>query len=106
MGRLAMMAGGTNISEVVDMEAVRAAVLSCQRFTALYLCSAKLCVCVCEGLGWSVQLGVIVALKQYSPVDYFNSSSCFTPRGVQVHSVFLVYLNFNSHNNVRRFYNC
>ncbi len=55
VGRLVMMAGSTNISKVVDMEAVRAAVLSRQRFTALYLCSPKLSVCVChsvcEGLG-------------------------------------------------------
>lgn len=48
VGRLVMMAGSTNISKVVDMEAVRAAVLSCQRFTALYLCSPKLCACVSQ----------------------------------------------------------
>lgn len=34
VGRSVMIAGSTNISKVVDMEAVRAAVLSCQRFTA------------------------------------------------------------------------
>lgn len=42
MAGLLMMAGGNNISQVVDMEAVRAAVLPCQRFTASYLCSLKL----------------------------------------------------------------
>lgn len=40
------MAGSNNISQVVDMEAVRAALLSCQRFTASYLCSPKPSVCL------------------------------------------------------------
>ena len=76
MGRLVMVAGGSNISEVVDMGAVRAAVLSCQRFTALYLCSTKLilcvCVCVCQCVcvsvfwSWGMQPMIFVALKQYS----------------------------------------
>lgn len=62
VGQLVMMAGHTNISKVVDMEAVRAAVLSCQRFTALYLCSLKLCVCVtvCDGLGLCVLFMVLL----------------------------------------------
>lgn len=47
MAGLLMMAGGNNISQVVDMEAVRAAVLPCQRFTASYLSSLKLWVGVC-----------------------------------------------------------
>lgn len=41
---------GSNISQVVDMEAVRAALLSCQRFTASYICSLKLS--VCPGFRW------------------------------------------------------
>lgn len=50
MGRPVMMAASNNISQVVDMEAVRAALLSCQRFTASYLCSLKLSVCL--GFRW------------------------------------------------------
>lgn len=56
MGRLVMMTGSANISKVVDMEAVRAAVSSCQRFKALYLCSPKLC----NGLGCCVQPMVLL----------------------------------------------
>lgn len=54
VGQLVMLAATTNISKVVDMEAVRAAIPSCQRFTALYLCSPKLSglslVCAASGV--------------------------------------------------------
>lgn len=65
VGQLVMLAATTNISKVVDMEAVRAAILSCQRFTALYLCSPKL-----SGLSLvCAASGVFTGLKPFSLLE-------------------------------------